>query len=247
MIAESLVRHGGWLFRWRSYVLLAFMPLVLLAMMQPEPVEVQFGEVADLIYESTCIAITFLGFGIRVLTAGFVPAGTSGRNTRRQIAAELNVTGMYSVTRNPLYLGNAVSIMGIALFTQSLTVVLAMVLFLVIYLERIIAAEESFLAEKFGQPYLDWVRDVPAFLPRLSGWKKPALPFSIRTVLRREHSTLMALLLPLFVLDQMRAYLNSDVPSLDPAWATALVAGSLVYGLRVVLKKRTRILNVRGR
>ena len=57
---------------------------------------------------------------------------------------------MYSLTRNPLYLGNAVIYMSIALFTQGIYFIVLMALFLVIYLERIIAVEERFLTERFG-------------------------------------------------------------------------------------------------
>ena len=48
-----------------------------------------------------------------------MPAGTSGRNTAKQVADTLNTTGLYSLTRNPLYLGNAVIYMAIACFLQN--------------------------------------------------------------------------------------------------------------------------------
>ncbi|MGC9453013.1 MAG: methyltransferase family protein, partial [Oceanipulchritudo sp.] len=44
--------------------------------------------------------------------------GTSGRNTKQQVAYSLNTTGFYSVVRNPLYLGNFFMYLGIALFTH---------------------------------------------------------------------------------------------------------------------------------
>lgn len=247
MISESLVRHGSWFFRWRSYVLLGFTPLILLAIAGPEPIETTFGELADTSYEALCIAIAFSGFLIRALTVGFVPSGTSGRNTHRQIADALNTTGMYSLTRNPLYLGNAVSIMGIGMFTQSLTVVLVMLLFLVIYLERIIAAEEAFLSAKFGDSYLDWARRVPVFLPRFSGWQRPSLPFSLRTVLRREHSSMLAVLAPLFIIDQARELLASTSPTPDTAWLVTFAVALAIYLTLVWMKKRTRLLHVPGR
>src|SRR5262245_35827777 len=120
MMDEILVRQGGWLFRWRSYVLLCFVPMILWAISGSEPIESNFGPLADWLYESGCVALAMAGLAIRALTAGFVPRGTSGRNTREQIADSLNVAGMYSLTRNPLYFGNALTIMGITLFAQSL-------------------------------------------------------------------------------------------------------------------------------
>jgi protein-S-isoprenylcysteine O-methyltransferase Ste14 len=247
MISDLIARQGNWLFRWRSYILLGFAPLIVLAISQPEPVETHLGEWADEIYETVCVVMAFAGFGVRVLTAGFVPGGTSGRNTRRQIADTLNTTGVYSLTRNPLYLGNALTIMGVVLFTQSLHLSLLMLFFLVIYLERIIAAEERFLAERFGETYLAWAKDVPAFFPKLSGWVRPSLPFSFRTVLRREHSTMLAILVSFFAIDHMRDYLTEGHPDFDIGPSLVLAAGTLVYVVLVWMKKRTRLLHVKGR
>ena len=66
MIADSIARQGSWFFRWRSYVLLGFAPLALLVITQPEPIETAFGQVADTLFESACIALAFLGLAIRV-------------------------------------------------------------------------------------------------------------------------------------------------------------------------------------
>ena len=246
MIADIIARQGSWLFRWRSYVLLGFAPLFIVALLQPEPVEHLFGEAADFVFEGLCTAIAFLGLGIRVFTVGFVPRGTSGRNTKGQIASTLNTTGMYSLTRNPLYLGNAVIYMAIAMFTQSLTVVIAMALFLVIYLERIIATEERFLAEQFGETYLAWARDVPTFLPKFTGWVAPALPFSIVSVIRREYSGFFAVIVVLALIELGRDLFEGE-SQLDAAWLITLLAATVAYLAIIALKKGTRMLDVRGR
>ena len=108
MIANTIARQGNWFFRWRSYVLLGFIPLGIYALSFPEPIETLFGATADSAWEMGCILIAFLGLGIRAMVVGQTPAGTSGRNTHGQVAEVLNTTGLYSVTRNPLYLGNAI-------------------------------------------------------------------------------------------------------------------------------------------
>jgi protein-S-isoprenylcysteine O-methyltransferase Ste14 len=246
MIADIIARQGNWLFRWRSYVLLGFAPLFIVAVLQPEPIEHAFGEAADFLFEGLCTAIAFLGLGIRIFTVGYVPRGTSGRNTKGQIASTLNTTGMYSLTRNPLYLGNAIIYMAIAMFTQSLTVVIAMGLFLVIYLERIIATEERFLSERFGETYLGWAREVPAFFPRFTGWVAPALPFSLVSVIRREYSGLFAIIVVLSLIELGRDIFEGK-SQFDAAWMIALVAGTAAYLAIIALKKGTRLLDVRGR
>lgn len=247
MVIDSLARQGRWFFRWRSYVLLGFSPLIMLIIAKPEPIEANFGQLADSTYEAACIALAFVGFAIRVFTIGFVPAGTSGRNARGQIADTLNTTGLYSLTRNPLYLGNAVSVMAVALFTQDFYFTLLMLLFLIVYLERIIATEESFLTQKFGDAYQRWSAETPAFLPRLSGWKRPELPFSLRNVLRREYSGFFAIIAIFFVMDQSREVLAEHVTTIDPSWLAALIVGAVIYLVLRTMKKRTRLLNVAGR
>ena len=46
-----------------------------------------------------------------------------------------------------------------------------------IYYERIAYAEEEFLSRRFGARHLAWAQRTPAFVPRLAGWRAPALPF----------------------------------------------------------------------
>ena len=46
-------------------------------------------------------------------------------------------------------------------------------------LEDIIAAEEAFLAQKFGTPYREWTERTPVFLPDFSLWRPASLPFSL--------------------------------------------------------------------
>ncbi len=94
MIPDIIATQGNWLFRWRSYILLAFIPLGIWAISSPEPIEANFGVIADRAWELFCIVLAFLGLAIRVLTIGHTPRGTSGRNTKEQIAGTLNTTGM---------------------------------------------------------------------------------------------------------------------------------------------------------
>ena len=52
--------------------------------------------------------------------SGFAARNTSGRNTGQgQVADKLNTTGAYSLTRNPLYLGNALMWAAVAMLTGS--------------------------------------------------------------------------------------------------------------------------------
>ena len=57
-----------------------------------------------------------MGFLFRAWAIGTTPAGTSGRNTKEQVAEVLNSTGIYSIVRHPLYVGNYFMWIGIVAY-----------------------------------------------------------------------------------------------------------------------------------
>jgi protein-S-isoprenylcysteine O-methyltransferase Ste14 len=243
-LREELRTSGDWLFRRRSHLpLLLFLALI--------PVMAQshmaaYGRQAELSWEGLCLLIALLGEGIRIATVGFVPAGTSGGNVARQRADRLNTTGMYSLVRHPLYLGNFLMWMGVAMTPQNGWFVLVVALGFWLYYERIMFAEEEFLRERHGDEYLEWAGSTPAFLPRLRNWRAPELSFSLKFVLRREHSSVMSLITSFAVLDLLDHFAITGALDMDPVWMSIFVAG-MVGSLVLVMLKRLRKLRVEGR
>lgn len=233
---EEMVRHGHWLFRWRSYLPLLLLGPMLLAM--------GFSEVARpskplLAWGVGCLLVSLAGFAVRIATTGFAPNGTSGRNTRRQKAKTLNTTGLYSVVRHPLYLGNFLIWLGIALFAQLGWLTLLLVLAFWLYYERIILAEEEFLRQKFTEEFDVWAARTPTLVPRFSQWIWPATPFSWRRVLRKENSGLLGIAAAYFVLAAVRDLASGRPVSWESPWAVLLVLAGLTYGVLRTLKRRT--------
>ncbi len=247
MLIRSLERQGDWFFRWRSYVLLGFIPLGIVAMLDAMPLRDWFGPAGVTVWRLACVLLAVAGLAWRAFTIGHVPARTSGRNAVRQVADTLNTTGAYSVTRNPLYLGNAITYVAVALFTQNPWFAAVMALFLVYYLERIIAAEERFLQGKFGSAWSVWAENVPPFFPDFSTWVAPALPFSWKTVLKREYHGVLALMSVLVAMVMATDWVATGGVVVRPLWIAAWLAAAVFYGVMRYLKLRTAVLDVEGR
>ncbi|MEJ0100782.1 MAG: isoprenylcysteine carboxylmethyltransferase family protein [Pseudomonadota bacterium] len=244
-LREEFESNGTWLFRWRSYLPLLLVALFLLALRDYH--YIGDSEELDDLWELVCLVTSFLGLGIRAFTVGYAPRGTSGRNTRKQIADTLNTTGLYSVVRNPLYLGNFFMGLGPAMFAGLWWLVLIYMLAFALYYERIIFAEEAFLRERFGEVWIQWAERTPAFFPRFRQYVRPQLSFSWRTVLRREYNGLFGVVSALFVLEVVGdlAYLGHF--ELDGDWLWLISASFMLWVVLRVLKKYTHVLDVDGR
>jgi hypothetical protein len=196
----------------------------------------------------TAISLSFLGFIIRAWTIGTTPKGTSGRNTREgQVAESLNTGGIYSLLRHPLYLGNYFMWIGIVFFTFNIWFILLVSLAFWIYYERIMFAEERFLERKFGDKYLEWSQRIPAFLPRFKGYIKSSVPFSLKSVLRREYSGVLATVIGFVFIDHLRYYfVNGNIEANRiSTWVLAIFI--LITLILRSLKHYTKLLNEAGR
>lgn len=244
-LREDFASTGNWLFRRRSYLPIIVISIFLFSMKDYE--YLGHSERLDHIWEAICLAVSFFGLGIRIFTIGHTPKGTSGRNTKRQIAETLNTTGAYSVVRNPLYLGNFFMGLGIALFAHLWWLTLIYILVFWLYYERIIFAEEEYLRNKFGQAYLEWANETPAFIPRFDKYKKADLPFSLKNVLRREYNGFFALVFLMAILEVTGDIRYQGEFDVDAGWLLLATTSLVLWVVLRSLKKYTNILNVEGR
>jgi protein-S-isoprenylcysteine O-methyltransferase Ste14 len=237
-LRDELARSGALLFRWRSYLPLVFAPLLFHAL--NDFAELSPDDSLGERWQWFCVFVAFAGLLLRALVVGQAPPRTSGRNTLEQVADSLNTTGMYSVVRHPLYLGNFLGFLGVALFPQNLLLVVAAVLAFALYYERIMLAEEKFLREKFRAEFDRWADRTPAFFPNPSLWKKSAYPFSWQLAAEREYSGLFAIVVTFTVLDVARGWFERGWVRLEPEWAVFLATGTVVWALLRAGKKRSR-------
>jgi len=236
---------GNWLFRHRSFLPLFAMPILIPALLS----FTYIGQSRTLnqIWDVFSLMISFFGLAIRALTVGYAPRGTSGRNTHRQVADVLNTTGMYSLVRHPLYLGNYLVVLGVAVFFHTWWLPLLVTCLYALYYERIMFAEEAFLRLRFGESFERWAAVTPAILPKLWGWRQPSLAFSWRTVLRREHTGFFHVIATFSILDLISDWLAEGRLWIDWPWVVLFALGAMVYVVLRTLKKRTKVLDVPGR
>jgi protein-S-isoprenylcysteine O-methyltransferase Ste14 len=242
VLFEKLARHGAWLFRWRSFMPLLLAPIIIGAMLK---FTYPYGSpLIDDMWEMVCALVAFLGLAIRGYTVGHAPPGTSGGNTREQRAVSLNITGSYSVVRHPLYVGNYFMWLGVAMFTESLTVVAIFSLVFWIYYERIMMAEEAFLNEQFGETFRQWAARTPAFLPDPRLWRAPATPVNWRIIVRREYSGAFAVVVIFSLLEFIGDSAADGMLEFEPGWVAILSAASCIYLAIMYLKRCTHLLDL---
>ncbi|HOW58620.1 MAG TPA: isoprenylcysteine carboxylmethyltransferase family protein [Candidatus Omnitrophota bacterium] len=245
-LRETYEKQGAFLFRWRSYIPLLLIPIVFIALRDPSYSAPSFEGSLGRCWDAFAILVSLSGLIVRAMVAGYVPRGTSGRNTLTQVAESLNTKGMYSIVRNPLYLGNFLMIFGIFLFLQVWWFVILGSLLFWVYYERIIFTEEEFLRKKFGEPYVAWSNKTPVFIPNFKTWQKSDLPFSWKTVLRREHSSFFGMVAVFTVLGLI-SDLFIERCGISLFWLIFFGGGLLIYSVLRFLKKKTHLLDMEGR
>ena len=248
-LQESFEKQGIWLFRYRGVIpiFILIIGAALYARMKLVPGDSLIErQPYEFYYELFCLLIGLIGLVIRAYTVGHTPRNTSGRNVERQIAETLNTTGIYSVVRHPLYLGNFFMWLGPALLTGHLWFILVFCLFYWIYYERIMYAEEQFLRKKFGDPYLKWSETVPAFIPRFRGFVKSDLSFSWKKVLKKEKNGFAALFL-IFCAFDVAGEIIQNQTDYNLVFLAGCAISVLAYLILKLLKTRTGVLNETGR
>ncbi|WP_314417999.1 isoprenylcysteine carboxylmethyltransferase family protein [Pseudescherichia vulneris] len=187
------VTIGNFLFRTRN----ALFPLLYLTLFVSQQ-QVSQNAVAMLLAGA---AVALLGQGIRVLTVGLDYIVRGGRQ-RKVYADSLVQTGLFAHCRNPLYLGNLLMIIGFGVAANNpWYLAIAMPLFFLGY-ACIIAAEECYLLERFGDDYRHYCARTPRLLPRLAGMSETLRTFAFnwRRVVVKEYTTLCMTLLMLVLL-----------------------------------------------
>jgi protein-S-isoprenylcysteine O-methyltransferase Ste14 len=247
-LQESFQQQGNFLFRYRS-----FLPLIILV----AAVVVFFFDLSNGMHKDDSsymylqflsLVVSFGGLLIRIIAVGHTPANTSGRNTKEQLADEVNTTGIYSTVRHPLYLGNFFMWLGAVILVANWWFTLVFALAYWIYYERIMYAEEQFLRGKFGETYLSWANRTPAFIPSCRNHQKSRYPFSMKKVLKKEKNGVFAIFSLLFIFHFIRIAMLEQSLALSFDWVFwSFITSAVLYMVLKLIKRSTSWLDEKGR
>ena len=121
-------------------------------------------------------------------------------------APSLCTSGLYSRTRNPLYLGNMIIYLGIVLIAGGESVfILEGVVFLYFTFQymMIISLEEETLKELFGDEYITYMKNVPRLFPKVTPWTgghNVHKPSDLYKTIKTEKRTLQNIILIMSIL-----------------------------------------------
>jgi protein-S-isoprenylcysteine O-methyltransferase Ste14 len=243
-LVHEFERSGNWLFKRRSWLPAALIIAGVIVLYLTNRQAILFDSKEELIF----LGVSLLGEAIRIAAVGYAPRNTSGRNTiAGQIADELNTTGIYSLVRHPLYLGNFFMWLGPVLFVRTFVFVIIFIPVFWLYYERIMFAEEQFLRGKFGEAYDKWAENVKAIIPRFRGFIKPSISFSLKSVLKREYNSFVNIFIIFVALDLFRNYFVSERIYITPMWMYIGIPSGLIWITVRLIYKRTSWLEDKGR
>ncbi len=235
---------GNWLFRRRSWLPVIMVVFGIFIMYTGNRQAIIYDLRDELIF----LAVSLFGQIIRAFTVGFAPKNTSGRNTEiGQLADELNTTGIYSIVRHPLYVGNFFMWLGPVLFLRSVSFTIVFILLYWLYYERIMFAEEQFLRRKFGEIYDKWSEKVSSFIPLTFNYIPSILSFSLRNVLKREYNSFVNIFVIFIFLDVSRNYFLAERFYFTPLWLYLTIGAIVLWAVVRTIHKSTKWLEVEGR
>lgn len=139
--------------------------------------------------------LALAGQTFRILVIGFAYIIRGGRDGK-VYAESLVQTGFYAHSRNPMYVGNYLILVGFVLLYGSLWGYVVVLPFFTLVYYAIVTNEESYLKEKFGPEYGEYAARVNRFIPDLRGIRGSlqSYHYDWKKALSKDYGTLSLLL-----------------------------------------------------
>ena len=228
-----MIRIGNFFFHYRN----ALFPLayLLLFLNGPEIIDDYRLAVAG------GLIVALAGQGLRAVTIGLDYIIRGGRN--RQVYAEKLVQGgIFAHCRNPLYVGNFLIIFGLGIASNSSLFLAVGIPFFLFAYGAIIAAEENFLRNKFGDEFAAYCARVNRLVPNFSGLGSTlhGMRFNWRRLISAEYGSTYAWLAAIILLTLKNLWTNEDYQRRQGMvwvlWSLLLLV-TVAYGIARYLKK----------
>ena len=220
-----MINLGRFFFRYRNVLGPA---VFVLAVALSRPFYPFASEDLNIAFDVAGGVLAILGELLRIVTIGYEYIVRGGKN-RAVYAKELVQGGMFSLCRNPLYVGNILMAAGLALVINATAFYLIVIPTIILAYCAIVAAEEAYLRDKFGAQYEDYCARVNRWWPRLA--RMPAavagMRFNWRRVLVKEYTTIFILIGAFFCLWEWSEYSERGASALPSA--TALLVGATAW------------------
>ena len=127
-----------------------------------------------------------LAVGVPIAVVGIAVRAWACGHLRK--SAELDTSGPYAYTRNPLYLGTFIITIGFGIASGIWWLFAAGLVFILSIYLPVINVESEVLEKRLGEEYAEYARNVPLLFPRLSPWKKSDRKFDFQLYLKNgEH------------------------------------------------------------
>ena len=116
--------------------------------------------------------IAHIELGLIIILCAFLLVRWAAQTFRRartnlltnQATLAIVSTGPFAYSRNPIYVGALIGLIGFAVAANSLWFLVALVVIFLVLQFGVIAREEAYLTRKFGQTYLDYKAQVRPWL-----------------------------------------------------------------------------------
>lgn len=177
------IKLGNFLFKYRSFTPV---PLIILVFLLFTPVN--YGDL-NIYFNLAGIVLAVTGELIRILSVGYSFAGTSGRENYLR-ADHLNTSGIYSIVRNPLYIGNLLIYSGLLLIFSNFSALIFFDVLLIIQYYFIILSEQEYLRSQYGEDYREYCNKVRPVIPGFRHLRKAENKFDLKKVIFKENDSI---------------------------------------------------------